>query len=68
MVTHEPRLFIFDDRPTRAAVIDAVKAALDDEGLALRQGCWGRVQLTIDGDGRFVATVPASVITPQVAR
>ena len=61
------RALIFEGRPTRAQVVDAATAALDDEGLQLREGSWGRITIVIDGDGRFIANIPFDIITPKEA-
>lgn len=60
-----PRTFVFEGRPHRADILAAVKAALDDEGLAYSGGSWGRVAITINGDGQLVAVVPSNAISPR---
>ena len=62
MTKQRPRTFTFDDRTlTRPQIIAAISAALDDEGLALTQGSWGRVTIGIR-DGAVVAYVPSTTI------
>jgi len=61
------RTFVFEARPTRAQVVDAVSAALEDEGLQLREGSWGRLRTVIDADGSFVVLVPSAVIVRKEA-
>jgi len=61
-----PRTFAFDGRPSRAEYIDAIRAALEDEGLALSLGSWGRITTTIV-DGQLVVSVPQSSIRSTTA-
>ena len=59
------RAFDFPGRPSRAMALDAIRAALADEGIALgTPGQAQAIRMVITGDGIMRVFVPSSLLVP----